>query len=144
MIIKLFVPGTPAGAGSKVAFRPTPESKMIVAPASKKTKPWMQTVKWAAIQKYDRMVLLESPLKLKIVFYFLHPKGHFGTGRNAGILKDSAPAYPAKYPDLSKLTRAIEDALTGIIWKDDKQVVQHETIKLYSDKPGAAITIEAL
>ena len=29
-----------------------------------------------------------------IRFYFDRPKSHYGTGRNEGIVRDSAPGYP--------------------------------------------------
>ena len=40
------------------------------------------------------------------------------------LLKDSAPVFKDTAPDLSKLWRAVEDSLTGIVYKDDSQVVQ--------------------
>lgn len=67
---------------------------------------------------------LDEALLVRITFYFTRPDGHFGTGRNAGVLKDSAPLYPEKTgADLDKLARAALDALTGLVWKDDKRIV---------------------
>jgi Holliday junction resolvase RusA-like endonuclease len=56
---------------------------------------------------------------------------------------------PTCYPDLSKLIRATEDALTGLAWGDDAQVVEYrDTVKTYPgghrdalDSPGAVIRI---
>lgn len=142
-MIKFFVPGRAASAGSKRAFK-TKDGKVVIAPASKFTKPWMDSVKWFAMKKVGSMCLLEGPLILTITFLLSRPKNHYGTGRNAGKLKLSAPPYPMVMPDLTKLVRAVEDALTGIIWKDDKQVVEQHTRKRYRDKPGAEILIETL
>lgn len=108
----------------------------------------MDSVKWFAMQKYGRRtVLLAGPIELKLIFYMARPKGHFRTGKHAGELRESAPEHPTSKPDLTKLTRAVEDALTGIIWKDDSQVVQQDTKKVYcepEDKVGVYITIASV
>ena len=48
---------------------------------------------------------------LDLLFRFPRPRSHFGTGRNAGQLKPSAPFYVRTRPDLDKLARAVGDAL---------------------------------
>lgn len=50
-------------------------------------------------------------------------------------------AFPSRRPDLSKLIRAAEDALIGVLIRDDSQIVRMITDKIYSDSPGAEITI---
>lgn len=142
-MIKFFVPGKAASAGSKSAFK-TKTGKVVVTAASKFTKPWMDSVKWFAMKEVGKMCLLEGPVYLCIKFIMTRPQGHYGTGRNTGRLKESAPIYPTVQPDLHKMVRAVEDALTGIIWKDDKQVVKSSIEKVYGDKPRAEILIETL
>ncbi len=44
-------------------------------------------------------------------------------------------------PDLDKLCRACLDSLTGIVWRDDSQVVRLEANKDYG-APGAMIWVE--
>jgi Holliday junction resolvase RusA-like endonuclease len=58
-----------------------------------------------------------------MLFVLERPKTDWGTGRNAGRLKPRAPAWPLKRPDSTKLVRAVEDALTGILWSDDSVIV---------------------
>ena len=71
------------------------------------------------------------------------PKSHFGTGRNAGRLKPSAPAYPGTKPDVDKLSRAVLDALTGVLWADDSQVVILSAVKVYAPTPMTVVTVQA-
>ena len=47
--------------------------------------------------------------------------------------------YPSVAPDLDKYIRACLDALTGICYIDDSQVVDIKAKKVYSDSPGADI-----
>ena len=142
-MIRFFVPGTARTAGSKSAFKGK-NGKINLTHAGKYSKGWMDCVKWFAMRETHRKAMLEGPVTLKLIFLQTRPKGHYRTGQYASELKDSAPAYPISKPDLTKLTRAVEDALTKIVWGDDAQVVRQETSKVYcgpKEKPGVMITI---
>ncbi len=76
---------------------------------------------------------LEGAVRVTMSFYVARPKGHFGTGRNAACLKPSAPPVPIVRPDSLKLARGTEDALTGVIWKDDAQVTDLVVHKRYAE-----------
>lgn len=114
-ITQFFVPGISRTAGSKSAFKDK-VGKVHLTHAGKYSKDWMDSVKWFALKYYgERKVLLTCPVTLKLTFFRQRPKGHYRTGQYADQLKPSAPKYPIPKPDLTKLTRAVEDALTGII-----------------------------
>jgi Holliday junction resolvase RusA-like endonuclease len=49
-----------------------------------------------------------------------------------------------KKPDLDKLLRALKDALKGVIYRDDSQVVRVVTSKDYSPAPGVIVTVRQL
>lgn len=103
----------------------------VMIESSKKVKPWRQDVKAAALAAIEELpdwAPLDGPLSVSMTFAFARPKGHFGTGRNAALLKASAPARPATIPDLSKLVRSTEDALTGSVWADDARVVEYRRL----------------
>lgn len=147
MNIQFFVPGQARPAGSKSAFKNPNTGKIIVTHANPKTKGWMDSVAWHAMKHVGAMCLLTDAVCLKLTFLRLRPGGDYGTGRNEGIIKASAPLHNTKIPDLTKLTRAVEDALTGIIWKDDSQVIAQRTNKRYcrgDEKPGVWILVETI
>lgn len=52
----------------------------------------------------------------------------------------SRRVYPAKPPDIDKLVRAVLDALTGVVFEDDKQVLQLWAEKDYG-VPGVRISV---
>jgi len=142
--IEFEVLGKPAPGGSKRGFYIKSLNRVVIAPANNKTKPWMATVSSFAKEAYQG-TLLEGALKLSLEFHILRPKGHYGTGGQAGVLKTSAPKYSTVKPDLTKLKRSTEDALTGIIWRDDSQVAEKATSKIYVEKnPGVLVTVETL
>jgi Holliday junction resolvase RusA-like endonuclease len=144
MRVKFFVPGIPATAGSKNAFR-TKTGKIVMAPANKRQKPWMSHVANCALDHCTKQIIFGAAA-LCVTFILPRPISHYGTGKNRSKLKLSAPRYPITKPDLTKLLRAAEDALKGILWRDDSQVVQQSVRKEYvSEKypnPGAIIVVE--
>ena len=143
--LNFFVPGTPAPGGSKTGFYNKKLKRVMMTPASKKTKPWMATVSGVVASQYDGP-LLQGALRLDMQFRMLRPKGHYGSGRNAGVIKPQfVNAFPTVKPDLTKLIRSTEDALKGILWRDDCQVVSQVTSKIYVERdPGVDISVSTL
>ena len=72
-----------------------------------------------------------GPVRFECIAYMPRPKAHFGTGRNSGKLKDSAPYYPLIKPDFDNIEKVIADSLNGIVYLDDKQIVDNHCLKLY-------------
>jgi len=141
-MIQFFVPGIPKTAGSKRAFMRPGMRFPVVVEDCKGSKDWRGDVKRFASEHCKSP--LTGPLMVEFHFFMQRPKGHYGSGRNEDVVKASAPRSPAKKPDLLKLARAVEDALTGVAWKDDSQIVIEELSKAWSGKPGVFVKIEEL
>ena len=145
--VNFFVPGIPKPGGSKTAFR-SKRGKMIVTDSCKGVKPWRAAVAQLARDNDVTMIPRGIPVSLLLVFTIPRPKGHYGTGKNANKLKPGAPPFPTGRPDVLKLARAVEDALTGILWYDDAQIVKESLQKLYcvvaTEMPGVYITAGSL
>ena len=143
MIISFFVPGKPQPGGSKKAFIHRSTGRVIVKDDNDNAFNWKQDVKKFAVDAY-KGVPMGGPLRVTVTFVRPRPRSHYGTGKKADMVKPSAPEFPIVKPDTTKLWRSTEDALTGIIWKDDAQVVDQFTKKRYGPRPGAEITIEEI
>lgn len=154
-IVDLVVHGRPAPQGSKKGF--VRGGRVAMIEMSKHVKPWREDVRSAALAWVARtpdLYPLPGALSVDMVFSIARPKGHYGTGRNAHLLKGSAPAHPASMPDLSKLLRATEDALTSAgLWSDDARVVEYGRLsKVYVagpdpdalSVPGAVIRVRQM
>lgn len=130
MEVRFFVPGLPIAQGSKRHV-----GHGIMVEMSKKLPAWRNDVRLAGIEAMGQRPPLADAVFLHLTFVFPRPKAHFGTGRNAGQLKPTAPVHVTKAPDLDKLVRAVGDALTGIVWRDDAQVAVLEAHKVFGIHP---------
>lgn len=145
-LIRFFVPGIPKTAGSKRAIpifaRKGDKSSWrgnVVVDDNKKGKDWRGDIQAVAKRAYDGDPIL-GPLKLELTFVMPRPGYHFGTKG----LKPNAPFWPQVKPDVIKLARAVEDALTGILWRDDAQICQEPLQKHYGEKPGVLVELTPL
>jgi Holliday junction resolvase RusA-like endonuclease len=57
-------------------------------------------------------------------------------------LKRSAPTLHTQKPDTTKLIRCTEDALQGVCWHDDCQVVSQQATKVWADVDSVKIVVE--
>jgi Holliday junction resolvase RusA-like endonuclease len=140
-IVAIVVYGDCQPAGSKRAFfRPGMKHPSVVDDNSK-SKGWKHVVAYSARQVYQGP-LLEGPLRFTATFYRPRLQGHYGSGKNASKLKASAPEYPTTKPDVLKLARAAEDALTNVVWRDDAQIVDEHLFKRWGEPARVEILIE--
>lgn len=138
--IRLVVHGTPQTAGSKRAF--VRGGRAIVVDDNAKSRPWKDQVRQYAAAAMNGRELLAGALDVEMHFYVLRPKGHHGAkSLNA---KGRANPRPITRPDALKLARAAEDALTGVVYGDDSQIVDEHLHKHYGDPPRVEIRIRQL
>lgn len=137
-LFQCHVVGRPAPQGSK-----TPTKYGGFRESSKYLKPWRDAVVAAAVlakaneRDFDPF---DGPVRLSVTFFIERPKST-KWGR-----------YPAGTPDLSKLLRAVEDALTQAnVWVDDALVVKCSVEKLWTSSDtssypsaGCRIAVEPL
>lgn len=140
VVLSLVVLGRPVPAGSKRGFPIRGKGGKVhvsVVDANAKTKPWQAQVRSEAGEQTQGRPLERGPLGVKVRFYMARPKGHFGKRG----LRPSAPPYPAVKPDATKLWRAVEDALEGIVYANDAQIVQQDIAKLYGEPERCEVVL---
>lgn len=140
-----WVQGIPRPKGSMVAFKSATTDRIIMQPRNPKDlRAWTADIGHAAMQAWHGVPSMRG-IDLFLRFHLPRPKSHYGTGRNVDKLKDSAPVIPIVQPDFDKLTRAVCDALTGIIYRDDAQVATAHIYKLYAvTVPGIEIVVKEM
>ena len=87
---------------------------------------WRSTIALSA--RFAGAKPLDGPIGIDVTFRVRRPKT---------VKRD----YPSVAPDLDKYIRACLDALTGICYIDDSQVIQITASKEYAENPGVDIQV---
>jgi len=136
-MITFTVFGHPEPQGSMKAFMPKGARFPVVTSANKKLIPWRQEIARTALNEMakEREGLEEPfgreiPICVRLDFYLARP---------ASLPKRAV--WPVKKPDFDKLCRGAIDAMTGIVYVDDSQVVQCIIAKWYGSPERTKISI---
>jgi len=80
------------------------------------------------------------PLHMEIDLRIPRPKSHYNT---KGFLKADSPEYPilVRAGDVDNYAKAVMDALNGIVYTDDSQIVWLQVRKDYAPKGSVGYTI---
>jgi crossover junction endodeoxyribonuclease RusA len=114
MIISFTVLGTPQSQGSVKAFIPKGWKRPVLTSDNPNLKSWRQgaaSVAFAAMKQHGFPVSMAA-VEIDATFYFAKPKS-----TSKRIL------HKITKPDCDKLVRALLDALTGVVYADDSQVI---------------------
>jgi Holliday junction resolvase RusA-like endonuclease len=135
--------GDPAPQGSKRAIVNRYTGRAAIVESSRKVKPWRADVREEALRHFPDGPL-EGPIDVHLTFRFARPAGHYG---KRGLLP-SAPIEKVTKPDVDKLARSTLDALTGVSFRDDAQVVILAAVKEFttesSEWTGCLVEVRAL
>ncbi len=141
--LEIVVYGSPEPRGSKTVGRGR-GGQTFVRDSNPKSYPWMRDVAQAAGIAMRGAPLLRGALRCDVDFFLPRPKGHFGSGKNAGTVRPSAPPRPITKPDKGKLERGTLDALEGIVYANDAQVVEGDSRKFYGEPARCEIRVYVL
>lgn len=81
------------------------------------------------------------PVYLSATFYRLRPSSHYRADGESLNAEGRRLPFPTTKPDRGKVLRTLEDALTGVLYEDDAQVVAGIVAKRWGQGAGAQITI---
>lgn len=98
-------------------------------------------VKWMAVQQLPSHNLIETPISVTLRFVFQAPKSLPAALRRQ-ISEGSTSIHKSTKPDIDNLTKAIFDALNGVVWVDDALVVSLTANKWYGDRDQITVNIE--
>ena len=112
-----------------------------------------QAIKVDADVEYENMVrlmfklnkptdydLFDKPVSVRIEAYFPVPKS-FSNKRAGKAL--AGEIVPTKKPDADNIAKIICDALNGVAYMDDTQVIELTVVKKYAKEPKVKVSISA-
>jgi len=140
MILQFSVVGVAQQMGSKRAFTPKGWTRPIITDSNRNLKSWQQLVSQCASHAIQQLPIAErhvltDGVRLSIAFFLPRPKS----------LPRRVTAH-TKAPDLDKFVRALQDALTAIVFRDDAQIVDLVAMKRYAapgEPPHVDIRVES-
>lgn len=138
MTIHFHVPGQPVGKGRARIGKVNGYARMFT-PA--KTVSYESTVALFAAQAMAGRPLLTGPVNMQMRVDFAIPASWPMKKQRAA---EAGLILPAVKPDADNLAKAICDAINGVVWKDDVQVVDLVVKKRYSVQPGVAVRVETV
>lgn len=131
------VNGLPVAKGSTRAFLPKGSVRPIITSTSRNLKSWEQIIRLTSSAAADaakwRVPGRDIPIGVSVSVALPRPKS----------LPRKQESHTKK-PDLDKLVRAVLDALTGIGYEDDSQVVMLDAVKEYvrdGQMPGVLVCV---
>ena len=130
------VDGDPVG---KQRARYAKRGKHVMAYTPDKTRNYEALIKEAAIQAMGSNEILETPVNLYLYIRAPIPKS-LPKKRLESCLNGSEK--PIKKPDASNVLKSVEDAMNGVVYKDDSQIVNIHVTKVYASVSGIDVCVK--
>lgn len=137
-VLHFHVPGQPVGKGRPRIGKVGAHARMFT-PA--KTVNYEGLVAFAAQQAMQGASLFEDACEVKMRIDCQIPASWSQKKQRAAA---AGEIHPTTKPDVDNIVKAIFDAINGVVWKDDVQVVALTLTKRYSMVPGVAVRIDHL
>ena len=133
------VPGSPQGKGRARTYL---RGQFVRTVTPEKTVQYENWIRCCYLKKYpkgDREIKFpDGPLRVYINCYYLPPKST-SKKKTADML--SGKILPCKKPDIDNIAKIVLDAMNGLVYRDDTQVVYLQMEKSYAADPKVVIDV---
>lgn len=139
--LRVFIPGEPCAQG-RPRFSTAGGFVRAYDPAkSRNYKAYVKAVCAEEAKNQGWLFNTDLPLEVEIIAGLSIPSSKskkFKQAAAEGVEK------PTKKPDVDNIAKTVTDALSGVIYKDDKQIVNLTVAKIYSKRPGVSVVVKVL
>ncbi len=136
MMITFKVDGDPVG---KQRARYAKRGNFVQTYTPDKTRNYESLIKEAAIQAMGSNEILETPVNLYLYIRAPIPQSLPKKRLEACL---NGLEKPIKKPDASNVLKSVEDAMNGVVYKDDSQIVNIHVTKVYSSQSGIDVCVK--
>ena len=141
IVLKFTVPGLPTAKGRPQFVR---RGKFVKVITPTKTRNAERNFLAIAYQ-HRPPAPFTGPVKLRVRFYFPIPRSWPGWKKVAvSELEDKSHIHKTSKPDASNLLKLCEDAMIGVFYIDDSQLIEVNATKAYSNIPRTEVEIETV
>ncbi|NCE98428.1 RusA family crossover junction endodeoxyribonuclease [Emergencia sp. 1XD21-10] len=140
-VIEFVIEGKPQGkARARTFYNPKLGRSQSVTP--EKTVLYENYIKQCFLEQAEERWFDKEPLKMDIIAFFEIPKSMSQKDRKK---IEAGDLFPTKKPDADNIAKVICDALNGIAYSDDTQVIRLNICKVYTDfEPRVVVRIERI
>ena len=138
MNIEFTIPGTPVAKGRPKFAR---RGAFVTAYSPEKTVSYENLVKVVASQAMKSSPPTKEAVSVD-VWLFVTPPASWSKKKTEQALHQYI--QPTSKPDIDNVVKGLFDAMNGIVFADDKQVVCLTVKKMYSDIARARVTVKLL
>lgn len=132
------VPGDPQGKGRPRTNRKT--GKTYTPP---ETRNYETLIRECYVISGGSMLFPKgSPVWLQVVAYYAMPESFPKWKKRA--IEEGAEAFATKKPDFDNVAKVVADALNGLAYHDDAQVVFGQCLKVYGTRPRVEVWLAGL
>lgn len=136
MILQFTIPGKVV---AKQSFRYTRDGRKYINSDVKNYANWVRLCFKDTHPEHLPSVFFEKALIIVISAYFEVPKSYSKKKRDMCL---TGHIRPTVKPDTDNISKNIKDALNGIAYPDDKQVVEERISKFYGEEAYAVVTLK--
>ncbi|WP_022719921.1 RusA family crossover junction endodeoxyribonuclease, partial [Rhodopseudomonas sp. B29] len=127
--VTIIVAGDPQGKGRARAFR---RGNFIGHYTPEKTRTYEGIIRSLAMDAMSGRLPIEAPVEIDLSIIFAVPASWSQKKRAQAI---AGEIKPAKKPDADNVIKAFTDAMNGVVFKDDAQIVAGRFAKLTGRRP---------
>lgn len=137
MRVKIELAGPPRGKGRGRAFNTASGIRVFT---DEKTRTYESQLRFAAQQQMAGNAPTVRPVTVSVVARFpIAPSW----SKKKQAAAQAGEICPCSTPDVDNLLKIL-DALNGVVWVDDRQIVIAWVRKHYSDYPGLTVLVESI
>ena len=133
--INFIVPGVPVAKGRARSFI---RAGHVAHYTPENTARYENLVKLAAKRAMGSWDPMQGAVELVLRLYMPIPASWSKKKRQDAF---EGSLRPTSKPDCSNVLKAIEDAMNGVVFADDKQIVEMKITKVYSAQPQAVVQV---
>lgn len=131
------VPGEPVGKARARTFVHR-QSGRVVSMTPAKTKAYEESVRLAFYRAHSGQEPIAGPVALEIYAFFGVPASWSRKRKDAAL---AGGAVASKRPDWDNIGKSVSDALNGVAYLDDSQIVDASVQKRYASRPRVEVSI---
>ena len=135
-MISFVVPGVPVGKGRP---RFAKRGNFVSTYTPERTASYENLVKVLAMQAMKGTQPLPYPVRV-VIDVAICPPASWSKKKRAQAL--NGETYPTGKPDIDNVAKGILDAMNGVVYLDDKQVISLTIRKFYRDSDYAFVRVE--